>query len=276
MAENEQGTFKPQFGAELNIESIIGAPLVAASKANVMMLTGQAQFLLDYCFTKEEGSDLRQPLMIEMILSQPVVDHTKQPTDPEYISINKMAFQVPLLCLLPLNSLAIDKINVDFDLEITSVGSYNYESKVNADVQLVERKAVLNGRIAPAKQEYKRNSHEQYDSTLSSRLKVNIHAGRLPLPKGLLTILDLYTKSIQPIQKIDKQSEKNKSMIDQYIPCPVCKTQIPIDLHLLVQGMQFSCPNCQAAIGLSTESRPIVNEAVDNFEKLKKLSPQKE
>ena len=31
MAENEQGTFKPQFGAELNIESIIGAPLVAAS-----------------------------------------------------------------------------------------------------------------------------------------------------------------------------------------------------------------------------------------------------
>ena len=46
MSENEQGTFKPQFGAELNIESIIGAPLVAASKANVMMLTGQAQFLI--------------------------------------------------------------------------------------------------------------------------------------------------------------------------------------------------------------------------------------
>lgn len=77
MSENEQGTFKPQFGAELNIESIIGAPLVAASKANVMMLTGQAQFLLDYCFTKEEGSNLRQPLMIEMVLSQPVVDHTE-------------------------------------------------------------------------------------------------------------------------------------------------------------------------------------------------------
>ena len=90
--------------------------------------------------------------------------------------------------------------------EIKSVFS-SYED-VGVNVQLVERKAVLNGRIAPAKQEYKRNSHEQYDSTLSSRLKVNIHAGRLPLPKGVLTILDLYTKSIQPIQKIDKQSEK--------------------------------------------------------------------
>ena len=39
MSEKEQGTFKPQFGAELNIESIIGAPLVAASKANVMTVS---------------------------------------------------------------------------------------------------------------------------------------------------------------------------------------------------------------------------------------------
>ena len=94
--------------------------------------------------------------------------------------------------------------------KLTSVGSYDYKSQVNADVQLVEKKAVLNGRIAPAKQEYKKNSREQYDSTLSSRLKVNIHAGRLPLPKGVLILLDLYTKSIQPIQKIDKQSEKEE------------------------------------------------------------------
>ncbi|MCQ4947812.1 DUF2589 domain-containing protein, partial [Bacteroides cellulosilyticus] len=86
---------------------------------------------------------------------QSVVDHTKQPTDPGYFSINNLAFQVPLLCLLPLNSIAIDKIYVDFDLEIRSVGSYDYKSQVNAGVLLVEKKAVLNVRIAPAKQEYK-------------------------------------------------------------------------------------------------------------------------
>ena len=57
MSENEQGTFKPQFGAELNIESIIGAPLVAASKANVMMLTGQAQFLLATTSYDRDGTE---------------------------------------------------------------------------------------------------------------------------------------------------------------------------------------------------------------------------
>lgn len=64
-------------------------------------------------------------------------------------------------------------------------------------------------------------------------------------------------------------------MIEQRIPCPVCRTQIPVDLHLLIQGVQFSCPNCFASIGLTPESRTVVNEAVNNFEKLKQASPQK-
>lgn len=193
MTDNKPNIFKPQFGAELNIESIISAPLIAASKANVMMLSGQTRFLLDYCFEKRDDS--YQPVMIEMLLVQPVMDPTKQPTDPGYISIEKMTFQVPLLCLLSLNSLAIDKVNVDFDLEITSVGSYQ------SNVDVMERKAVLNGRVASVPQKTEKGTHEQLTNQTSSRLKVNLNVGSLPLSKGVLTILDLYTKAIQPIAK---------------------------------------------------------------------------
>ncbi len=188
MGENEHNRFAPKFGAEINIESIISAPLIAASKANVMILVGQANFLLDNCF--EQKGDLYQPIMVEMLLTQPVMDHTKQPDDPDYISIKKMAFQVPLLCLLPLNSIAVDKVNVDFDLEITSIGSYQ------SNTNIMEKKAVLNGRVAPAS-----NGQEQYNTQSSSRLKVNIHVDKLPLSKGLLSILDMYTNSIQPVPK---------------------------------------------------------------------------
>lgn len=193
MADNKQHIFKPQFAAELNIESIISAPLIAASKANVMMLAGQTKFLLDYCFNKQD--DVHQPVMVEMLLTQPVINPTKKPSDPEYISIEKMAFQVPLLCLIPLNSLAVDKVNVDFDLEITSVGSYQ------SNIDVVERKAVLNGRVASATQPSEKNSHGQYTNQSFSRLKVNINASCLPLPKGVLAILDLYTKTIQPVSE---------------------------------------------------------------------------
>ncbi len=54
------------------------------------------------------------------------------------------------------------------------------------------------------------------------------------------------------------------------IPCPVCQTQIPADSNLLLTGMQFSCPNCNAAIGLSPKSAPVVENAMNEFEELKK------
>ncbi len=56
---------------------------------------------------------------------------------------------------------------------------------------------------------------------------------------------------------------------EQTIPCPVCKTKIPFDTNQLLQGMQFVCPNCQAAIGLAEESKPLVKETMQKFEELK-------
>jgi transcription initiation factor IIE alpha subunit len=59
------------------------------------------------------------------------------------------------------------------------------------------------------------------------------------------------------------------------IPCPVCKTSIPFDIQQLLAGMQFSCPNCSASIGLTPESTPVVEQTMDKFEKLKKTIQKK-
>ncbi len=189
----------PKIGTELNIESIISAPLVAASKANVMMLTGQARFLLDYCFTKE--GDIYKPVMITMTLSRGVANPDKKPEDADYIHVTEMAFQMPLLCLLPLNSLGIDKIKVDFDLEITSIGSYQSKSSSSG---IINRKAVLNGRVAS--QPRTSDADASYKDKLSSHLKVSINAGALPLPRGVLSVIDLYTKAIQPLPNVDTRT----------------------------------------------------------------------
>jgi|TARA_R110000796_G_scaffold252645_2_gene390159 transcription initiation factor IIE alpha subunit len=57
--------------------------------------------------------------------------------------------------------------------------------------------------------------------------------------------------------------------LDQSIPCPVCKTKIPFDTKQLLLGVQFVCPNCQAAIGLAEESKPLVEETMKKFEEIK-------
>lgn len=56
---------------------------------------------------------------------------------------------------------------------------------------------------------------------------------------------------------------------EQSIPCPVCNTKIPFDTKQLLLGVKFVCPNCNAAIGLADESKPIVKETMEKFEAIK-------
>lgn len=195
MPETTNQPFHPNYSSELNIESIISAPLVAASKANVVMVTGQTRFLLDYCFIKKEATNTYEPVMIEMVMIKGIVDTSKRPEDPDYIKKVEMNFSIPLLCLVPINSIAIDKVTVDFDLEITSVTSYD------SGRGIIDKQAQLNGKISRKDEGGNDSGTGQYKSQSSNKLTVNINAGPLPLPVGVLTILDLYTKTIQPIPK---------------------------------------------------------------------------
>jgi len=56
---------------------------------------------------------------------------------------------------------------------------------------------------------------------------------------------------------------------EQKIPCPVCTTAIPFDVRQLLMGVQFTCPNCLAAIGLAVESKDSVNDALEKFKDVK-------
>ena len=111
--------------------------------------------------------------------------------DNENFQQTELVFQVPLLCLLPMNSLAVNEIKLNFGMEITSLSSYDAKLKTN----LVERKAVLKGRISSGNNMGQKGNRNKKEST---NLNVEITAGPLPLPKGVLSIIDLYTNAIQP------------------------------------------------------------------------------
>ena len=107
----------------LPMESLIGGPLNAAAKANSAMALTQTMFMLDTCFKKKNisGSEKPpvynyEPIMIDMVLTRSVITQGMDTT--KGIPQASTKFTLPLLTILPINSLAVETVDINFEMEV--------------------------------------------------------------------------------------------------------------------------------------------------------------
>jgi hypothetical protein len=195
--------FNPDYSRELDIESLISAPLVAVSKANAIMAQGQTRFLLEYCFNK--NGDNYEPVQIQMAVNKSVIAPGKPaipasvgvpevPAVPQSIEIVTNYFSLPLLTIIPLNSLTIQKVSIGFHLDISSATTAPTKTANESNNTISNKTAQLYGKITQDPADANKNANQ--NGSQHSKIKVDLDAATLPLPKGVLTIIDLYTKSI--------------------------------------------------------------------------------
>ncbi|WP_459209415.1 DUF2589 domain-containing protein [Aquimarina rhabdastrellae] len=198
----------------LPMDSLIGGPLNAAAKANANMALTQTKFLLDTCFSKEKDSENYKPIMISMELERGVLTPAVLKEDgtvdtPAKVDTVVTKFNLPILTIIPLNSLAVETVDIGFEMEVkSSFGEEESESstqKKSAEVSFEAKvgygcfSATIQGSASYSSEDSKsRNSH--YEKSNSAKYTVGVHAGQLPLPKGVTTIIDAFSKSIEPIE----------------------------------------------------------------------------
>ena len=190
----------------LPIKSLISAPLLAGAEANSKMAITQTQFLLSTCFnvTGAAGAEEYKPIMINMKLTRSVIkaDGTAG-TDVE------TRFDLPLMTIMPLNSLAVDDVTVKFEMEVKSSFSNDQETstesesaaegKFSAKVGYGCFSAEVSGSVSSSsKSASSEKSH--YEKSNSAKYEINAHAGQLPLPEGVTTIIQAFSQCIAPIQ----------------------------------------------------------------------------
>lgn len=209
MADEERAlvSMAQQFSG-LPIKSLIGAPLLAAAEANSKMAIAQTQFLLSTCFDNDNGKPAKYtPKMINMTLTRSVIKENGEAGDPV-----ETDFNLPLLTILPLNSLAVDDVKVHFDMEVKSSFSNDKEnlseSESSAEGSFTAKvgygifSAEVHGSVsASSKSSDSEKSH--YEKSNSAKYEIDVHAGQLPLPEGVTTIIQAFTESIAPIQLKD-------------------------------------------------------------------------
>lgn len=214
----------------LPMGDLIGAPLMAAADANHKMAMTQVKFMLDTCFSKKkmagggEGKDDQYeylPVMVELKLKRPVISTVKgdKPSDTKVtIDSAESSLTIPLLTLLPLNALAVDDVNINFNMEVKSSFSseqteaekenMSAEGSFEAKVGYGPFSASVSGSVSKSSE--KSNSKtDKYEKSNKATYDVKVHAGQLPLPEGVGVIIQAYTDNITPIMVTEDKDSGN-------------------------------------------------------------------
>lgn len=217
MAEKELVSMAQQFSG-LPMDSLIGAPLNAAIKANNAMALTQTMFMLDTCFTKTDTETKTSdgeavfnysPIMIKMSLTRGVITPSADKDKEADIQAVETKFDLPLITIIPFNSLAVDNIDITFEMEVKS--SYGEETSEET-TDKISASATLEGSIgigpfsatikgtASYDKEDQSNFNSHYEKSNSAKYTLAIHAAQLPMPKGVNTIIEAFSKTIEPIE----------------------------------------------------------------------------
>lgn len=213
MADEKALVSMAQAFTGLPMDDLIGGPLNAAAKANAAMAATQTKFMLDTCFVVKEGQSaadkIIQPIMIKMSLSRGVIippaTENDKPTMEEIVT----KFDLPLLTIIPLNSLAVDNVDINFEMEVKS--SYGEETSKTSEQEVAASaewevkfgygpiSASVKGNASYSSKDMESFS-SHYEKSNSAKYTVNVHAAQLPLPKGVNTIIEAFTNAIQPLE----------------------------------------------------------------------------
>jgi hypothetical protein len=131
-----------------------------------------------------------------------------QPAQPAAIQNFTTTFDLPLLTIMPLNSLAVETVDITFDMEVKSsfaedasqetVTQKKSEGSFEAKAGWGPFSVSIKG-SASYDSKSTDSSSQHYKKENSAKYTVNVHAGQLPLPKGVGVILEAFAGAIQPI-----------------------------------------------------------------------------
>lgn len=130
------------------MNNLIAQPLLAAAKSNAELAMSQTRFMLEHCFTREEknGTEVYSPKMITLNLSREVIipgspaipatdtQEAVAATEPRTEEITT-TFKLPILSIIPLNSLAMNSVEVSLDLPDSVFGKEVTQGKINISAE---------------------------------------------------------------------------------------------------------------------------------------------
>lgn len=172
----------------LPMRELIGAPLQAACESQQKLAESALEYMLRIGF--DEG-DLKKTRLIKFNLERPV-------ETPEGVKTSTIGVQAPLLGLVPIPTLLIESVDVDFQMEVTA-------SETSKDTSAAElsSKAGYKGlfsRVTVDVQGKVSSSRENTRSTnQTAKYQVHVSARQQRPTEGMSKLMDILASCTAPL-----------------------------------------------------------------------------
>lgn len=169
----------------LPMRELIAAPLIAAAEAQQELAATAWNFYKQIAFD-DDGKTAR---VLEFDIKRPIQQDGVMTTMPQSV-------KAPFIGLVPIPSLLIDRVDVDFQMEVTDTS--NVKSTINAEVETkVSGKswlisAEISGKVTTARENTRMTNQ-------TAKYQIHISASQQPQTEGLSKLMDIMASCIEPI-----------------------------------------------------------------------------
>lgn len=169
----------------LPMRELIAAPLIAAAEAQQELAATAWNFYKQIAFD-DDGKTVR---VLEFDIKRPIQQDGVMTTMPQSV-------KAPFIGLVPIPSLLIDRVDVDFQMEVTDTS--NVKSTINAEVETkVSGKswlisAEISGKVTTARENTRMTNQ-------TAKYQIHVSASQQPQTEGLSKLMDIMASCIEPI-----------------------------------------------------------------------------
>lgn len=196
----------------LDMGALIGGPLKAACEAQSMLANSQLNFIEQIGLCSDDNGKTTKVRTTSFSFTRSAaseITDEKGVAKPqtEYVEMN-----IPLLAIVNVPSLAIDKVNITFDMEVKSSTSSESTKDTSGDMS-VTTGGKFGGFHFDVSIKGSVSCHDKNtrSSDNSAKYHVEVTASQQPTPEGLSRMIDILNTAITPTKVEKKDTESAKS-----------------------------------------------------------------
>ncbi|MDR2784900.1 MAG: DUF2589 domain-containing protein [Treponema sp.] len=174
----------------LPMSELIGAPLAAACDAQKNLAKAQYEFIKDIAFSDDEGTKTR---VVEFDLQRPT-------ETPDGVTVIDTHVQAPFLGLVPIPSLLVEDVNIEFQMEVSATESTTSKTSAEASTKAEGSYGLWFAKVKVEVQGKVSSSRENTRSTnQTAKYQVRVVARQQQPTEGLSRLMDVMAQCVAPI-----------------------------------------------------------------------------